>query len=173
VPFQISEAVEILDRTPAVMDAMLRGRSPVWLHCRKGPSAFSPLDVLGHLIWGEMTDWIPRARMILEYQETKAFDPFDRFGFQHVIAGQRVEEVLDQFAKLRGNSVLALRGLGIGEQQLDLRGLHPELGPVTLRNLIATWAVHDLGHISQVQAAMASEYKDAVGPWKQYLTILE
>ena len=111
--------------------------------------------------------------MILEYQETRAFDPFDRFGFQQVIAGKRVEEILDQFARLRGNSLHALRDLGIGEQQLDLRGLHPELGSVTLRNLIATWVVHDLGHIAQVQRAMASEYKDAVGPWEQYLTILE
>lgn len=155
------------------MDALLRGKSSVWLKCRKAPSSFSPLDVLGHLIWGEMTDWIPRVRMILEYQETKAFEPFDRFGFQSLIAGKPVEEVLDQFTQLRGNSVRTLRDLGIGEQQLDLRGLHPELGPVTLRNLIATWAVHDLGHIAQVQKAMSSEYTEAVGPWKGYLTILE
>lgn len=155
------------------MDSLLRGKSPFWLTCRKAPSAFSPLDVLGHLIWGEMTDWIPRVRMILEYQETKAFDPFDRFGFRPIIADKPLEEILDQFAELRGTSVRTLRDLGIGEPQLDLRGLHPELGPVTLRSLIATWAVHDLGHIAQVQRAMASEYKDAVGPWKQYLTILE
>jgi len=155
------------------MDSLLRGKSSFWLNCRKAPSAFSPVDVLGHLIWGEMTDWIPRVRMILEYQETKAFEPFDRFDFQPLIAGKPVEEILDQFAELRGNSVGTLRDLGICEPQLELRGLHPELGPVTLRSLIATWAVHDLGHIAQVQTAMASEYKDAVGPWKQYLTILE
>jgi hypothetical protein len=155
------------------MDALLRGKSSVWLNCRKAPSSFSPLDVLGHLIWGEMTDWIPRVRMILECQETKAFEPFNRFGFQALIAGKAVDEILDQFAELRGNSLRTLRDLGIDEHHLDLRGLHPELGPVTLRNLMATWAVHDLGHIAQVQRAMSSEYAEAVGPWKEYLTILE
>src|ERR1700733_7509801 len=160
--FRISEAVEVLERTPGVMDALLRGKSPAWLHCRKDPSSFSPLDVLGHLIHGEMTDWIPRIRIILECQDRRGFDPFDRFGFQFMIAGKTVEELLSEFAELRKRSLETLRELVVSEQQLGLSGLHPELGSVTMSNLLATWVVHDLGHIAQVVRVMSGEYGDAV-----------
>jgi hypothetical protein len=169
---QVKEAVEVLGGTPGVMDALLRGKCARWLGCRPSPGAFSPVDVLGHLIWGEITDWIPRARMILESHDTRVFEPFDRFGFKAAIAGKSVEELLSQFAELRQKNLQVLRGFGLGERELDLRGAHPELGQVTMRNLLATWVVHDLGHTAQVVRAMANEYAEEVGPWREYLSIL-
>ena len=120
-----------------------------------------------------MTDWIPRIRIILECQDRRGFDPFDRFGFQFLIAGKTVEELLSEFAELRKRSLETLRELVVSEQQLGLSGLHPELGSVTMSNLLATWVVHDLGHIAQVVRVMSGEYGDAVGPWKAYLSILK
>lgn len=171
--FQMDQALEVLTQTPAVMSALLKGKSAAWLNAKKAPESFSPLDVLGHLMHAEMTDWIPRARIILEHQDTKAFEPFDRFAFKALIDGKTVDKSLDEFAVLRRQSVQTLRDLGVGETQLDLPGKHPELGPVTLRNLLATWVLHDLGHIAQVVKTMANEYRDAVGPWRAYLTILD
>jgi len=171
--FRLDQAIEVLTQTPDVLSALLRGKSADWLNARKTPESFSPLDVLGHLMHGEMTDWIPRVRIILEHRDSKAFDPFDRFAFQALIAGKTVEQLLDAFAELRRQSLESLHELGIGEAQLDLRGMHPEIGTVTLRNLISTWAVHDLGHIGQIVKTMASEYRDAVGPWRAYLGILD
>jgi hypothetical protein len=169
----VRQAIEVLTQTPDVLSALLRGKSADWLNARKTPESFSPLDVLGHLMHGEMTDWIPRVRIILEHRDSKAFEPFDRFGFHALIARKRVDELLDEFAELRRQSLEALRELGIEEAQLDLRGMHPELGPVTLRNLLASWVLHDLSHIAQVVKTMAGEYRDAVGPWRAYLTILD
>jgi hypothetical protein len=171
--FRMEQAMEVLTQTPSVMGALLRGKSAVWLDCRKTPTSFSPIDVIGHLMHGEVTDWIPRVRMILDHQDTRVFDPFDRFAFQPIIAGKPVEKLLDEFAELRRQNVQTLHDLGVREEQLDLRGMHPELGAVTLRNLLATWVVHDLGHIAQIMKAMSSEYQDAVGPWRAYLTILD
>ena len=171
--FRVEQAIEVLTQTPDVLSALLRGKSAEWLNARKTPESFSPLDVLGHLMHGEMTDWIPRVRIILGHQESKPFNPFDRFAFQSLIAGKNVDELLGEFAELRRKSLESLRELGIGEAQLDLRGMHPELGPVTLRNLLTTWVLHDLGHIAQVVKTMAGEYRDEVGPWRAYLTILD
>jgi hypothetical protein len=170
--FRIGQAIEVLAQTPDVMTALLQGKSAKWLNARKTPESFSPLDVLGHLMHGEITDWIPRVRIILDHQDSKPFEPFDRFAFQALIAGKTAEELLIEFAELRRQSLEALRELGVGEAQLDLRGSHPELGQVTLRNLLATWVVHDLGHIAQIVKTMAGEYGDAVGPWRAYLSIL-
>jgi hypothetical protein len=171
--FNLSQGIEVLTQTPAVLSALLRGKSAAWLNARKTPESFSPIDVLGHLMHGELTDWIPRVRIILEQGDTRAFEPFDRFAFQPLIAGKTVDELLDEFAVLRQQSLQALRELGVGEEQLALPGLHPELGPVTMGNHLANWVVHDLGHIAQVVKAMASEYRDAVGPWRAYTTILD
>jgi len=173
VEFHLDHAQEVLAKTPGVLNALLRGKSAVWLNCRKSPESFSPLDVLGHLIHGERTDWIPRVRIILEAGDARAFDPFDRFAFQTIVAGRTVEELLDEFAELRRQSLQTLRDLGVDEQHFDLPGLHPALGPVTLGNLLATWVVHDLGHIAQIVKTMAGEYRDAVGPWRKYATILD
>jgi hypothetical protein len=171
--FQLNEALEVLTQTPAVLDALLRGKSQAWLDARKTPASFSPVDVMGHLIEADRTNWIPRVRVILGSQETRAFEPFDRFSFRRSIAGRPVGELLDEFAELRRLSLQALSDLGAGEQQLDRTGIHPELGPVTLRNLLATWVVHDLGHIAQILRAMSSEYREEVGPWRTNLTILD
>jgi hypothetical protein len=170
--FRIDEAVAILERTPAVMDALLRDQPPAWLNCRIEPDSFSPIDVLGHLIFGEMTDWIPRARIILEQGTSRAFERFDRRGFVPLIEGRTVEQLLDRFGELRAKNIEALRALALDEAGLDLRGVHPELGEVTMRQLVATWVAHDLGHIDQVMRTMARQYRDEVGPWRAYLAII-
>ncbi len=169
-PFRIEEGVEILRDTPRVLDALLRGKSDSWLHCRKTPDAFSAIDVLGHLILSEQNNWLPRVRMILEFQDSKSFVPFDRFAFQSIIGGKSVAGLLEEFASLREKNLKALPAI---EGKLDWRGMHPELGPVTLGQLLATWAVHDLGHISQIVKTMAGEYRATAGPWREYLTILD
>lgn len=171
--FHLDQGLEVLSQTPSVLSALLRGKSDVWLNARKTPESFNSLDVLGHLMHAELTDWIPRVRMILEQGDTQAFKPFDRFGFRELIAGKGVSELLDEFAELRRQSLHSLTKLGVGEEQFALPGKHPELGSVTLGNLLATWVVHDLGHISQVVKIMACEYRDAVGPWRAYTTILD
>jgi hypothetical protein len=170
--FQLDQSIEVLAQTPDVLDALLRGKSTAWLHCRKAPEAFSAIDVIGHLMHAERTDWIPRVRTILTHQDTKVFEPFDRFAFQPLIAGKSVGELLDEFAELRRQSLQTLSDLGVGAEQLNLAGMHPEFGRVTLGNLLATWVVHDLGHISQIVKTMAHEYSEAVGPWRAYLSIL-
>lgn len=162
----------MLGRTPAVMDALLRGQSRAWLDSRIEPTSFSPIDVLGHLIFGEMTDWIPRARIILDCQRSRAFEPFDRRGFVPLIEGKSTDELLREFADLRSKNIEALQTLGLDGAKLDLLGLHPELGSVTMSQLLATWVVHDLNHIAQVMRIMSHEYRDEVGPWRAYLSIL-
>jgi hypothetical protein len=171
--FRLDQSIEVLAQTPSVLDALLRGKSSVWLNCRKSPEAFSPVDVLGHLMLGDRTDWIPRVQMILEGQADTPFAPFDRFDFHRLIDGKTIENLLNEFASLRSQSLGTLASLNLTEQQLDLPGTHPELGPVTLRNLLATWVVHDLGHIQQIVKTMSNEYREAVGPWHAYLGILQ
>ena len=170
--FQLDQAKEVLSQTPAALSALLQGKSSEWLSARKTRESFSPLDVLGHLMHAEMTDWMPRIHIILEHRDAKPFDPFDRFAFQPLIAGRSLDELLAKFAALRQQSLDALDALAIGEAEFDLPGMHPALGRVTLRNLLATWVVHDLGHIAQIMKIMANEYRDAVGPWRAYTSIL-
>ncbi|HXB68074.1 MAG TPA: DinB family protein [Candidatus Acidoferrales bacterium] len=171
--FQIAQAIEVLERTPVAISGLLRGVSDVWLNAREGPDTFSAIDVLGHLIYGEQADWIPRARIILECGPAKTFEPFDRRGFGSIVDGQSGEALLSQFAELRRESLLALRGFDLDERRLDSAGTHPALGRVTLRQLIATWVAHDLGHIAQIVRVMARQYGEAVGPWREYLTIVK
>ncbi|MGA2216797.1 MAG: DinB family protein [Terracidiphilus sp.] len=170
--FEMNQAAELLSQTPGVLDALLRGKSAGWLHARKTPESFSALDVLGHLIHAENTDWMPRVRIILDHGDTQPFEPFDRFGFRAWIDGKPVGALLNEFAALRHQGLQTLRELGVGEAQLGLPGLHPELGSVTLRELLATWVVHDLNHIAQIVKTMAGEYESAVGSWRPYLSIL-
>ena len=170
--FEIKQTTEVLQQTPAVLGAMLRSKSGEWLNCRIQPETFTPIDVLGHLIFGEITDWIPRAQIILERGESRPFDPFDRFGHAQLIEGKPVGQLLDEFTKLRKRNLDTLASWDLREDQLQRTGMHPELGRVTLEQLLATWAVHDLGHIAQIMRIMSHEYNDAVGPWRQYLTIL-
>ena len=170
--FQMDEALEVLTGTPAVLHSLLGGKSSVWLDCRKSPEAFSPRDVVGHLMHAELTDWIPRVKTILESSDSKAFDPFDRFDFQHLLAGKNMDALLTEFKALRRQSLDTLASLKIDADKLARPGLHPDLGPVTVGNLLSTWVVHDLGHISQIVKAMAGNYREAVGPWRAYCTIL-
>ena len=171
--FQLDEALEVLAETPEVLRSLLGGKSAAWLDCRKTPDAFSPRDVIAHLMFAEMTDWIPRVRTILKFQDSQSFDPFDRFGFRPLMAGKSIDELLTEFAMLREQSLQELRTLVPDADALATPGLHPDLGAVTLGNLLATWVVHDLGHISQIVKAMASNYREAVGPWRAYVTILD
>ncbi len=170
--FQIDEAIEVLSRTPAVLEAMLGGLSDPWVQNNYGEKTFSPFDVVGHLIHGERVDWIPRARIILEHGERKPFEPFDRYAMYEASRGKSMGELLHTFAELRAKNLDALRAMDISPEQLALRGTHPELGPVTLENLLATWVAHDLNHIHQIAKSMAFQYREGVGPWREYLTVL-
>ena len=168
---RVSEAVQVLERTPEALRGLLAGLSDPWLRADEGRGTFSPLDVLGHLIHGEETDWMPRLRIILHEGEAQAFTPFDRLGFREAYGGKPVGELLSVFAELRARNLTALRGLDLDAAKLELTGQHPALGRVTLAQLLATWVVHDLGHLRQVVRAMAGRYRDAVGPWREYLRI--
>lgn len=168
----LADAQLVLARTPVVVRAWLAGLPAAWIEGNEGPDTFSPRDVLGHLIQGERTDWIPRARRILEHGTTVAFDPFDRFAHRRLLAGREIGELLDEFAALRAGNLATVRAWELDDTRLGLRGRHPELGEVTLRQLLATWVAHDLGHLAQIGRVMAKRYTDAVGPWYQYLPVL-
>ncbi len=173
----LSEAIVILARTPATLDALLRGLPDIWVRSNEGRSkdgkeTWSPFEIVGHLIVGERTDWMPRARIILQHGETRAFDPFDRFAQTKESQGKSLEQLLDEFARLRKENLVALQALNLQPQDLTRRGRHPELGVVTLSQLLATWAAHDLTHLHQLSRVMAHQYREAVGPWSAYLGVL-
>lgn len=170
--FDLAEGPVLLARTPAVLDALLRGLPAAWTACDEGPRTFSPHGVLGHLVEGEEDDWIPRARTILERGEAEAFTPFDRFAQEARFADTSVEELLDLFARSRAASLATLAGWELRPEQLALTGLHPSFGRVTLGQLLATWVAHDLDHLAQVARVMAARHTQAVGPWRAYLPIL-
>jgi len=178
--FDLSNSIEILSATPATLRSLLGNLSDEWvgseIHNQKseienGP--WSPFDVIGHLIHGEETDWIPRARIILSHGDDRTFVPFDRFAQFEKSKGRSLGQLLDEFARLRVENLDVLRSWNLTGEQLDLEGMHPELGPVTLRQLLATWVVHDLNHIRQIVTVMASRYEGDVGVWKEYLSILQ
>jgi len=170
--FQLSRALEILERTPGTFRALLGGLPEDWTAPNEGPDTFSAFDNLGHLIHGERTDWIPRARIILAQGTNRRFEPFDRFAQYRESQGKRVAVLLDEFARLRAANLATLRGWKVGERELALVGEHPALGPVTLRQLLATWVAHDLGHVAQAARVLARQYREAVGPWREYLPVL-
>lgn len=169
---KLDEALEILHRTPAVLANLLAGIGEPWTDANEGPDTFSPRDVLGHLISGEESDWIARARIILEHGTAKPFDPFDRFGFRERYGKASVPELLERFAELRRENLRVLGEMKLTDELLARPGTHPELGAVTLGQLLATWTVHDLNHIAQIVRVMARRYVDEVGPWRAYLGIL-
>ena len=171
--FDLSEARTVLVRTPAVLAALLRGLGQPWTACNEGADTWSPFDVVGHLIHGEETDWLPRLRILLEHGERRPFDPFDRFAMLEKSKDKTLEQLLDRFAALRRESLAALDALAVRPDQLGLTGRHPVLGVVTLGELLSTWVVHDLGHVAQVTRVMAKRYRDDVGPWRQYLPVLD
>lgn len=172
MPFDLDEAIAVLERTPRVLDAWLRGLPESWTSCNEGPQTFSAFDVVGHLIHGERTDWIPRLQRILEHGERKAFDPFDRFAQYEASGGKTLADLLDELAHLRAGSLARLRAIGIDDAKLALRGRHPELGTATVQQLLSTWVVHDLGHVAQIARVMSKRWSAEVGPWKPYLPVL-
>lgn len=169
--FDLREATALLARTPATLDALLRDLPQPWIEATEGPDTWSAFDILGHLIHGDHTDWIPRARRILEDGETRAFDPFDRFAQFEESRGKSVPQLLDEFAVVRAESLRLLESLSLTDADLDRRGRHPDFGPVTLRQLLATWVAHDLDHLMQVARVLGGRYRDDVGPWRAYLRI--
>jgi len=172
VEFKLDEALEVLERTPATVRALLDDVSRRWERGTEGPDTFSPFDNVGHLVDGEETDWMVRARIILAQGQNRRFEPYDRFRHKRRSANKTLELLLEEFATLRAENLKTLRSWNLTEEQLELRGEHPSLGPVTLRQLLAAWVVHDLGHIAQVARVMAKQYRAEVGPWVQYLPVL-
>jgi hypothetical protein len=170
-PFNLEDAIAILERTPASLTALLYGLPETWIRATEGEGTWSPYDVIGHLIQGERTDWIPRARHILA-GETRPFESFDRTAQFTGSQGKSLGELLEMFANLRRENVVALEGMNLTETELERKGLHPELGEVTLSQLLATWVVHDLDHVEQIARTMAKTYGEATGPWTAYLSIL-
>jgi len=172
MPVNASEARDVLSRTPATLRALLLGLPEAWTSADEGPDTFSAKDVVGHLIFGEETDWIPRMRIILEHGPDRPFTPFDRFGFEQRHGDPPLEERVDLFARLRGENLRALDSFDLTAADLERPGRHPELGPVTLGQLLATWVAHDLNHVAQISRVMAKRYQAEVGPWRAYLRIL-
>jgi hypothetical protein len=171
--FDLTAATAILERTPNAFRAMLAGLPPVWTDATEGPDTWSPYIILGHLLHGERTDWIARAEIILAQGENRRFEPFDRFAQFRESEGKTLTDLLDEFAKVRAENLATLASWRLSDAQLALEGAHPAFGPVTLRQLLATWVAHDLGHIAQTARVMAKQYRDAVGPWRAYLPVMD
>jgi hypothetical protein len=172
MPFQVEQAIEILQRTPGVLRAMLDGLSDPWVRNNYGDKTFSPFDVVGHLVHGERADWIPRARIILEHGPDRPFEPFDRYAMYEASRGKSINDLLEEFETLRARNIRELREMRLSPADFQKRGTHPALGPVTLGELLATWVVHDLNHVAQIAKAMAYQYQGSVGAWREYLSIL-
>ncbi len=170
--FDLNEALPVLERTPRVLRELLADLPEAWIRATEGPETWSPFDVVGHLIHGERTDWMPRAEIILRDGETRPLASFDRFAQFEASRGRTLADLLDSFAKLRAANLARLRGLALAPDDLQRRGRHPELGPVTLEQHLATWVAHDLSHIGQIVRVMGRAYTAEVGPWRAYLPML-
>jgi hypothetical protein len=168
----LSHTISFLTRTPAALDALLRDLPEAWTLGAEGEGTWSPFDIVGHLIHGERTDWMPRVRMILEFGDSRPFEPFDRRGPEHESQGKSLGQLLDEFARLRSANLGDLRARNLQPEDMERRGRHPALGAVTLSQLLATWAGHDLTHLHQISRVMAHQYREAVGPWSAYLGVL-
>lgn len=170
--YSLDDAVAVLERTPATLRAMLSGLPDHWTRSNEGAGTWSPFDVVGHLIHGERTDWIPRAEHVLQHGDAVPFPPFDREAMFEASQGKSLDELLDTFAELRAKSLERLKALDLTDAMLRRHGAHPEFGAVELQQHLATWVAHDLSHVSQIARTMAHQYRDAVGPWKKYLSVL-
>ena len=171
--FDLPAGIAVLERTPDTLRAMLSGLPSQWTDATEGPESWSPYVIIGHLVHGERTDWIPRAQIILVQGNDRRFTPFDRFAQFRESEGKSLEQLLDDFARLRTEQLATLRSWALTDDQLALTGEHPAFGTVTLRQLLATWVAHDLGHIAQIARVMAKQYREAVGPWREYLPVME
>jgi len=173
MPHNLHDTISLLARTPAALNVLLRDLPETWTLSNEGDKTWSAFDIVGHLIHGERTDWMPRAKMILQFGETKTFEPFDRWGQEHESKDRSLSRLLDEFARLRSENLNELRALNLRPQDLEKCGRHPALGVVTLSQLLATWAAHDLTHLHQISRVMAHQYRQAVGPWSAYLGVLQ
>jgi hypothetical protein len=171
--FDLKKSVEILNKTPYVLETLLHGLSEEWTHSNEGPDTWSPFDVIGHLIHGEKTDWITRMEIILSKGTAQKFDSFDRFAQFEESKGKSLTQLLEEFKSIRKKNLALLESKKLTVADLQKKGMHPVFGEVTLEQLLATWAAHDLGHLGQIARVMAKQYKTAVGPWRQYLPILD
>ena len=171
--FQISKIIEILSQTPATVRSLLGNLSDEWIFASAGENGWSSFDIIGHYIHGEETDWIPRAEIILAQGDNVTFEPFDRFAQLEISKDKTMTELLETFDDLRQKNIAILKDWNLTDEQLKLKGIHPELGEVTLEQLLATWAVHDLTHIRQIVSVLAKQQTENVGAWKQYLSILQ
>ena len=169
----LHDTISLLARTPVALNALLRDLPETWTVRNEGEKTWSAFDIVGHLIHGERTDWMPRTKMILQFGETKSFEPFDRWGQERESNGRSLAQLLDEFARLRSENLNDLRALNLRPQDLERRGTHPSLGAVTLSQLLATWAAHDLTHLHQISRVMAHQYRAAVGPWTKFLGVLQ
>jgi hypothetical protein len=170
--FDLQQAIALLSRTPSTINALLRDLPQTWTLRNEGGKTWSPFDIVGHLIHGERTDWMARARIILQHGESRPFDPFDRLAQEQESQGKSLGELLDEFTRLRYENLNALRAMNLHPEDFERRGRHPALGVVTLSQLLATWAVHDMTHLHQLSRVMAYQYRDVVGPWSAYLGVL-
>ena len=171
--FELDKGIAVLERTPRVLRAMLSGLPSEWIDATEGPETWSPYVIVGHLIHGERTDWIPRAKIILAQGEQRRFTPFDRFAQFKESEGKSLAQLLDEFEAIRKENVATLESWNLTDVQLGLEGQHPEFGEVSLRQLLATWVAHDLSHIAQAARVMAKQYREAVGPWRAYLPVMD
>lgn len=171
--FDLAEATAQLSRTPSLLRALVEPLPERWLHATEGPGTWSPIQVVRHLVWGEVDDWIPRARLILEHQDRLAFTPFDREAGEATYTSWPVGTLLEEFARLRTSNLRALDEMGLGADHLALPGLHPTFGRVTMSQLLATWAAHDLVHLTQITRTLARQYREAVGPWREFMRVLK
>ena len=170
--YSAERSYEILERTPTVLRTLLHDLHDDWTMNNEGPETFSPFDVIGHLIHGEKTDWVPRAKIILEFGTSKPFTPWDRFAQYEESKGKSLKQLLDEFERIRKENMSWFRSLTLTEEDLEKKGMHPALGEVSLRNLLSTWVVHDLTHIAQVTRVMGKQYKGEMGPWPEFFRIL-
>ncbi len=171
--FELNAAIAILERTPGTFAAMLGGLEPEWIDATEGAETWSPYVIVGHLIHGERSDWVPRAQIILGQGTDRRFAPYDRFAQFQESVGKSLADLLDEFARLRAANVQTLISWQLTERELALTGEHPAFGSVTLRQLLSTWVAHDLGHIAQAARVMAKQYREQVGPWRAYLPVLD
>lgn len=171
--FNLPEVIALLTRTPTALDALLRGLPDIWVRRNEGDGTWSAFDIVGHLAFTERTDWMTRVRIVLESGEDRPFDPLDRFAQSKASQGKSLEQLLDDFGRLRKENLVLLAALNLQPEDLARRGKHPVFGSVTLSELLSTWAVHDLTHLHQLSRVMAYQYRDEVGPWKAYLGVLK
>jgi DinB superfamily len=170
---ELANVIEILNRTPRALKELLHGLPKNWTENNEGENTWSPFDVVGHLIHGERVNWIPRAKMILEFGETKMFEPFDRFAQFEASQGKTMENLLEEFQRVREENLRILKDLNLTLEDLQKFGHHPEFGRVTLGELLSTWAAHDLDHVVQISRTLAKGYREAIGPWRAYLSVMK